>query len=165
MLVEYTIKFTEDGVTVTQRVEPGPLGEVQDQDSGSAVHGKVLSASVAETQALAKNEQGGNRGPNPTGPFGGNRGPNPTGPFGGNRGPNPTGPFGGNRGPNPTGPFGGNAQASGLTVIFGPIVITAGCPPSESSASATSPAQPDQQQVPPAHKSPAKKKAAVNKRA
>jgi hypothetical protein len=162
MLVEYTIKFTGDGVSVTQRVEPGPSDGVQAQAPGSAVRGKVLSASVAETQTLAKKQQGGNRGDNPTGPFGGNRGDNPTGPFGGNRGDNPTGPFGGNRGDNPTGPFGGNAQTSGLTVVFGPIVC---CPGSDASASSTSATPTNPLQAPVRPKPPVKKKAAARKRA
>ena len=122
MLIEYRIKFENNGVTIAQRVDSGNAVNYGSQSATSNGQSAVVASNQLPQSAPAN--VGGNAA-DPTGP-GGNAG-DPTGP-GGNAADN-TGP-GGNAA-DPTGPGG---AGSGLfpMVILGAIVIGAPAPAGQS---------------------------------
>jgi hypothetical protein len=105
MLIEYKIRFDEDGVTISQRIEPGD-GPVDvrvdaDRDDGS-VTARELPASFAMTQASGSTTDDSGHGGGPTNKAG----------------------VGG--GPTTKSGVGGGEPGTVPVIIFGPIIVGAG---------------------------------------
>ena len=121
MLIEYKIKFEKDGVTITQRIEPGTSKDVvidTNCQSGDAISRSLGSSCASGPGGGGAEDIGpGGGGAEDIGPGGG--GAEDIGPGGG--GAEDIGPGGG--GAEDIGPGGGAGTGSGPVIIFGPIVI------------------------------------------
>lgn len=131
MLIEYKIKFEKDGVTITQRIEPGTSKNVvvdtNCQPGGAITRSLGSSCADGAGGGGAEDIDPGGGGAEDIGPGGGGAedigpgggGAEDIGPGGG--GADDIGPGGG--GAEDIGPGGGAVKGSGPVIIFGPIVI------------------------------------------
>jgi hypothetical protein len=118
MLNKYKIKFENDGLTITQWIEPGtsralPTFSGDNSLNGTFDESQKTNASVNATNPAAA----------------GSSGPSPEVLSGGSSGESPEVLSGGSSGPSPeigTGPFPGSATAAPITII-GPIIYMC-CP-------------------------------------
>jgi hypothetical protein len=125
MLIEYKIRFDEDGVTISQRIEPGD-GPVDvrvdaDRDDGS-VTARELPASFAMTQASGSTADDSGHGGGPTNKAGVGGGPTDKAGVGGG----PTDKAGVGGGPTNKSGVGGGEPGQVPVIIFGPIIVGAG---------------------------------------